>query len=257
MSAPCAAWVSTTEMAARSEQLEAWLLHSRPFRETSLLLDFLTLEQGRVSAIARGARSSKGRQRLLLQPFVALRISIAGRHELRTLQAAEVLAPAPMLQGERLFAGLYLNELLVKLLQGHEPEQRVFHAYAETLASLGAGAEVEPLLRHFELCLLDSLGYGLQFDQDAASGAELEPEGWYYLQADSGFVRQLQAPADEAEARRAGLFPGSALLDIAAGQFSAADTRRHAKRLLRQVLQQHLDGKEIVSRRLFAQGSKS
>lgn len=243
-------------MAGRGEQLDAWLLHSRPFRETSLLLDLLTLEHGRLSAVARGARSSKGRQRVLLQPFVALRITVSGNNELRTLHAAEVAAPAPRLQGERLIAGLYLNELLVKLLQGHEPEPRVFHAYAQTLASLGAGGEVEPLLRNFELCLLESLGYGLQFEQDADSGEVLEPDAWYYLQAGSGFVRQLQAPADEAAARQAGLYPGVVLLDMAAGDFSAAGTRRHAKRLLRQVLQQHLDGKEIVSRRLFSQMQK-
>src|SRR5690606_13432265 len=121
-SAPCAASGSTTDMAGRNESLQAWLLHSRPFRETSLLLEFLTLEHGRVTAIALGARSIKGRLRLLLQPFVLLRISVTGKHELRNLQASEASAPGLLLQGERLFAGLYLNELLVRLLQGHEAE---------------------------------------------------------------------------------------------------------------------------------------
>lgn len=253
MSGHCAAWASTTDMGGRGDTLDAWLLHSRPFRETSLLLDFLTLEQGRVSAVARGARSAKGRLRLLLQPFLPLRIVLSGKHELRSLHASEAAGPGYSLQGERLFAGLYLNELLVKLLHGHEPEPRVYHAYAQTLASLGGEAAVEPLLRHFELCLLDCLGYGLQFEQDAESGEPVRPDAWYYLRADSGFVRQLQEPQDEQAARQAGLFPGSALQQIAVGDFSAASTRRHAKRLLRQVLQQHLDGKEIVSRQLFAQ----
>lgn len=238
-------------MAGRNESLQAWLLHSRPFRETSLLLEFLTLEHGRVTAIARGARSSKGRLRLLLQPFVPLRISVSGKHELRNLQASEASAPGLLLQGERLFAGLYLNELLVRLLQGHEAEPQVFDVYARTLANLPVAAEVEPLLRRFELSLLDSLGYGLQFEQDAESGEPLLPEAWYYLQTDSGFVRQLQPPVNDAAAWQAALFPGTALLAMAADDFSHGDTRKHAKRLLRQVLQQHLDGKEIISRQLF------
>jgi DNA repair protein RecO (recombination protein O) len=238
-------------MAGRSTTVSAWLLHSRPFRDTSLLLDFLTLEQGRVSAIARGARTQKGKGRSTLQPFTPLRLTLAGNHELRTLQSAEAAAPALLLQGERLFAGFYLNELLVKLLHGHEPEPLVFEAYAQALARLAAADAVEPLLRQFELRLLDALGYGLQFDHDAESGEQLEADGWYYLQADSGFVKQLQAPANETEALRSGLYPGSELLKIATADFATDTTRRQAKRLLRQVLQQHLGGKEITSRQLF------
>jgi DNA repair protein RecO (recombination protein O) len=255
-SAPCAAWATTTDMSGPGVVLEAWLLHSRPFRDTSLLLDFLTLEQGRVSAIARGARTQKGRGRSTLQPFAPLRISLAGKHELRTLQSSEASAPSLSLQGERLFAGFYLNELLVRLLHGHEPEPTVFHAYTRTLGQLSVAGEVEPLLRQFELRLLDALGYGLQFEHDAESGEELQPEAWYYLQADSGFVRQLQTPASDVDAVRAGLFPGWALIRIADADFTGADTRRHAKRLLRQVLHQHLGGKELVSRQLFARAAQ-
>lgn len=250
-SEPCAVWGTTTSMVGRSVTLSGWLLHSRPFRDTSLLLDFMTLEQGRVSAIARGARTQKGRGRSTLQPFTALRITLGGNHELRNLQSAEAAAPALMLKGERLFAGFYMNELLVKLLRGHEAEPAVCHAYAEAIAGLAGVDEIEPLLRSFELRLLDALGYGLQFDHDAESGEALEDTGWYYLQAESGFVRQLQAPASEAEALRAGLYPGSALRLIASANFAAESTRRQAKRLLRQVLQQHLGGKEITSRKLF------
>jgi len=238
-------------MAGRSTTLSAWLLHSRPFRDTSLLLDFLTLEQGRVSAIARGVRTQKGKGRSPVQPFVPLRITLAGNHELRSLQSSEAAAPAPLLQGERLFAGFYLNELLVKLLHGHEPEPQIYQAYGHALARLGAADEVETLLRNFELRLLDALGYGLQFDHDAESGEQLDGAGWYYLQPDSGFVRQLQAPANHTEALQAGLFPGHELLKIAEADFAAESTRRHAKRLLRQVLHQHLGGKEISSRQLF------
>lgn len=245
-------------MAGRSETLTAWLLHSRPFRDTSLLLDFLTLEQGRVSAIARGARTQKGRGRSTLQPFMPLHITLAGKHELRTLHSVEAAAPGLQLQGERLFAGFYLNELLVKLLHGHETESELFRIYASTLAALATESDVEPQLRCFELRLLHSLGYGLQFDHDADSGEALQTDAWYYLQVDGGFVRHLQVPADDADAQRAGVFNGAALLHMADLDFSHEQTRRQAKRLLRQVLQQHLGGKEITSRQLFIrQGSRS
>lgn len=239
-------------MAERSDQLTAWLLHSRPFRDTSLLLDFLTLEQGRVSVVARGARTRKGQGRSMLHPFVPLRIAVSGRHELRTLGAVEGLAPGLLLQGERLFAGFYLNELLVKLLHGHEAEPTLFHVYATALAALAQGHDVEPELRKFELHLLDSLGYGMQLDHDVESGEPVQADAWYYLQAGSGFVRRLQAPADDLDAVREGLYPGKCLLQIAALDFAGDDTRRTAKRLLRQSLQQHLGNREIASRRLFA-----
>jgi DNA repair protein RecO (recombination protein O) len=239
-------------MAGRSVSVSAWLLHSRPFRDTSLLLDFLTLEQGRVSAISRGARTQKGRGRSTLQPFVPLRLTLAGSHELRTLQASEASGPGTLLQGERLFAGFYLNELLMRLLHGHEPEPGVYQAYSDAIARLAGTDEVEPLLRKFELRLLEALGYGLQFDHDAESGESLVADGWYYLQEDGGFVRQLQAPKSEVDALRAGLYPGLELSRIAVADFSADSTRRQAKRLLRQVLHQHLGGKEITSRQLFA-----
>jgi DNA repair protein RecO (recombination protein O) len=239
-------------MAGRGETVDAWLLHSRPFRDTSLLVDFLTREHGRISAVARGARTQKGRGRSTLQPFVPLRVTLAGKHELRTLQSAEAAAAGVILHAERLIAGFYLNELLVKLLHGHEPEPRVFEAYSSSLASLAMAADVEPLLREFELCLLDSLGYGLQFDHDAETGEPLQEQGWYYLQSDSGFVRQLEAPVGELAAAQSGLFPGWALLQIGSGDFAAESTRKYAKRLLRQALQQHLGDKVITSRQLFA-----
>lgn len=234
------------------ENQPAWLLHSRPFRDTSLLLDFLTPDHGRVSAIARGARGPKSRTRALLQPFQPLSISVAGRSELLNLRLVEPRGPARPLLGERLFSALYINELMVRLLPGHESEADLFETYGQILLDLAGPAELEPLLRSFELQLLDTLGYGLQFAHEADNSEAIAGEGWYYLREDSGFVRQLQVQDPQHQSSAVQLYPGAELLLIAAQNFSAASTRKYAKRLLRQVLQQHLSERPLASRELFS-----
>lgn len=235
------------------EQQPAWLLHSRPFRDTSLLLDFITPGHGRLSAIARGARGAKSRTRALLQPFRPLFLSASGRSELLSLRTIEPRGPALPLQGERLFSGLYLNELLVRLLQGHESDRALFELYDTTLLALASDMALEALLRQFELRLLDLLGYGLQFMHEADSAVALEPEAWYYLRADSGFVRQ-QALGDTAALQMC--YPGHELLRIAETDFSRDSTRHYAKRLLRQALQLHLAERPLASRQLFRQSKR-
>jgi len=232
------------------ESQPAWLLHSRPFRDTSLLLDFLTLEHGRVSAIARGARGARSKTRALLQPFQPLSVSLAGTSELLNLRQVESQGMALSFVGERLFSALYVNELLVRLLVGHEGEASLFSLYGQTLQDLGGDRALEPLLRSFELRLLDLLGYGLQFSHEAQSQSPILAEAWYYLGEDSSFVRQLQIREAEPAAAQA-LFPGQELLRIADGDYRAESTRKAAKRLLRQALQQHMTERPLTSRQLF------
>lgn len=239
----------TTSSAGRAFQ-PAWLLHSRPFRDTSLLLDFLTRDSGRISALARGARKAgKGGKSGLLQPFTPLQVALAGRHDLKTLSAVDALGPALVLRGERLFSGLYLNELLVRLLQGHDADAELYAAYEDSLQALWQGAEeVEPVLRRFELRLLEALGYGVDFTQDAESGEALRADGWYYFHPESGFT----AVADPGAAPGLHYCEGALLLRIAAQDFSDAAVRRLAKRLLRSMLRQLLGERPLQSRLLFS-----
>lgn len=228
-----------------------WLLHARPYRDTSLLLDLFTEEEGRVGAIARGVRAAgSGKavsKRSLLQPFVPLQVSLSGRGELRTLGQTEALGAGIPLSGERLLSALYVNELLVRLLPAHEKEAEVFDDYSHLLLALAGNAALEPLLRNFELQLLDVLGYGLQLTHDVVSGEPILACTWYQLQQDGGFMRQ---PSNVSDTR--GLYDGSDLIALALRDFSQVNTRRTAKRLLRHVLQQHLGGRELASRALFA-----
>jgi DNA repair protein RecO (recombination protein O) len=230
------------------EKQSAWLLHSRPFRDTSLLLDFLTPEFGRVSAIARGARGPRSKQKALLQPFQPLTISLYGRTELLNLREVEAAGPGVVLSGERLFSALYVNELMTRLLRGHEGEATLFSLYSAVLAGLGADVELEPLLRDFELRVLDALGFGLQFSHEAETGELLAADAWYYLHQDTGFVRQQQKLAHAAQQD---LYPGHELHKIAVRDFGASSTRACAKRLLRQVLQHHISERPLTSRELF------
>ena len=210
-----------------AEKLQAWLLHSRPFRENSMLLDFLTLERGRFRAIARGTRSPKSGKKAILQPFMPLQISVVGKSELQTLKDVEATNPGMQLAGEALLCALYINELIVKLLAGHDAEPELFVFYTATLRDLAAGKELELVLRRFELALLDCLGYAVNFYFEAETGIAIAVDGQYYLQPDTGFIR-LQGELQSGSSTHV-LFPGAVLLAIAEDDFNAAATRRFAK----------------------------
>lgn len=239
-------------MPQQIEMQTGWLLHSRPYRDTSLLLDFFTEESGRVSAIARGIRNPKAKHKALLQPFIPLHLSLTGRGELQNLRQVEARSAALFLRGESLFSAMYVNELIVRLVAGHEKDRALFSAYSSVLKELSAGADIEPLLRSFELRLLENLGYGLQLSHEADSDEPILAEGWYYLQADGGFVRQLQVKGPvNADSATDNLYSGAELQNIGRADFSDRNTRRVAKHLLRLVLQQHLSERPLGSRDLF------
>jgi DNA repair protein RecO (recombination protein O) len=229
-----------------------WLLHARAYRDSSLLLELFSQQEGRVGAIARGVRSGSkagpSRKRSFLQPFIPLQLALSGRGELRTVGQLEALGSGIALQGERLMSALYVNELLVRLLPVHEKEAALFEEYGTLLRSLAGPQPLEPLLRNFELTLLDALGYGLQFDHDAQSGVPLRDDCWYHLHADGGFGAQLSTPDQHDQET---FYRGAELLMIARRDFSQENARKTAKRLLRIVLQRHLGQRELVSRTLF------
>ena len=222
----------------------AYVLHSRPYRDSSALVDLLTLGRGLQRVVWRGARGQ--RRKMAPQLFVPLLVGMTGRTELKTLTQAEVAGPFNMLQGQSLFSGLYLNELLVRLLATGDPQPLVFAAYQHALEQLARGAPVEPLLRRFEWQLLDNLGYGFSLMEDA-SGRPLDPGQAYVWHATDG----LQPLPDDALVSNSGL-SGAALLAIAADDWSAATTLRTAKQLMRQALAVQLGDRPLISRSLFA-----
>ncbi|MEE1921126.1 DNA repair protein RecO [Pseudomonas sp. 148P] len=220
------------------EALPAYVLHNRAYRETSALVDFLT-PQGRVRAVMRRARGKGGS---LARPFVPLEVELRGRGELKNVGRLDSVGVAAWLVGDALFSGLYLNELLTRLLPAEDPHPALFEHYAATLQALAAGRPLEPLLRSFEWRLLDELGYAFALDQDI-NGDALVPDGWYRLQVDAGLERvYLLQP---------GLFSGVELAAMAEADWEAPGALSAAKRLMRQALAVHLGGRPLVSRELF------
>jgi len=216
----------------------AYVLHSRAYRESSALVDFIT-PQGRLRAVLRSARGKAG---TLARPFVPLEVEFRGRGELKNVGRMESAGVSTWLNGEALFSGLYLNELLIRLLPAEDPHPALFDHYAATLLALAEGRPLEPLLRAFEWRLLDDLGYGFSLDQDI-HGEPLAADGLYRLQVDAGLERvYLLQP---------GLFQGTELLAMAQADWTAAGALAAAKRLMRQALAVHLGGKPLVSRELF------
>ena len=225
----------------------AFVLHSRPYRDSSALLEVLTSEFGRISLVAKGARRSvRGRSNgAILQPFIPLLLSFSGRAELKTVTGSEVAGDVVSLKGERLFSGIYLNELLIRLLHRNDTHPNLFIAYADAIATLGGERSMDDTLRQFEFILLEELGYGFDLRVDGHSGAGVCETSWYYYHQEFGLVEQGATSNPGSP-----VFLGADLLAIAEGGHNP-ETRQAAKRLLRHVLAGHLGDKPLKSRELF------
>lgn len=223
----------------------AFVLHARPFRDTSLLVDFLTRDYGRLGAVARGARSQQSRYRGHLRPFVPILVTWSGRSELVTLNEVEAAGASMLLEGRPLLAGMYLNELLVRLLHQHDPQPEIFVAYQTALNALHQGGEIEVLLRRFEKRLLVALGFGFSWTQAIDTLRPIVSTQWYAFQPDLGFCEQLQRFENQPA------FSGAHLMAIAAEAFESAEVLRTAKQIMRMAMQVRLGHRMIKSRELF------
>ncbi|MDJ0738998.1 MAG: DNA repair protein RecO [Gammaproteobacteria bacterium] len=225
----------------------AYTLHTRRYGNSSQLLELFLRDQGRAACIARGAlRNRRGGS--AVQPFQRLAVEIAGRGEVGTLTRAEVVAAPLRLRGSRMYCGLYVNELVMRLTARHDAHPLLFDAYADTIAELGGEAPVEPLLRRFEVRLLQETGFGLALDTDL-DGHRLDDACHYTYQAGSG--------AQRATAHDRAAVSGRTLRALRTGELHDADVLREARTLMRQVLDHHLDGRPLRSRDLFQSNSRN
>jgi DNA repair protein RecO (recombination protein O) len=221
---------------------EAYLLHRRNFRETSLLLEFFTRSQGRVALLGKGTRRNKSSASAVLWPFVPLRISWAGRGELPFLVSAERSPSAAVTDPGALACGLYLNELLIRMLAARDPHPEIFEAYRETLHGLADPHEREAVLRVFEVRFLAEIGYALPLDHDAESGFPVDPAKYYVYRVEYGPIQVDRGP---------GAVSGATLLALKNQEFNGRDQLSEAKALMRLVIAHHLGGKPLKSRELF------
>lgn len=225
----------------------AYVLHSIPFRETSLIVEVFTRDFGRMALLARGARRPRAAIRGLLMGFQPLEIGWAGKGEVLTLMKAEWQGGQPLLAGDALFCGYYLNELLMHLLPREDAHPVLFRKYAEMLQSLAEvsnGKIREADLRRFEKALLQELGYGLMLEHDA-SGQAVTADAIYTYRMEYGPL-QLSHADESAQA-----ISGKTLLDLAAEDFDDPRTRIEAKSLMRTLMNYYLAGKELETRKIF------
>lgn len=230
-------------MTSRAQMEPAYVLHSRAFRETSLIVESFTREHGRIAVVARGARSAKSRWRNVLQPFRPLLLSWHQRSDLGTLTGADQIASPPPLQGQALYCGLYLNELLMRLLHRNDPHAELFERYREILMDLTSNAPPQPLLRLFEKHLLESIGYAMLLDREHQHDVAIEAHRWYVYEPERGPA--LAAGPGE------GRISGAALQALHSEQLETAYLPE-LRMLMRAVISYHLGGKPLASQSLFS-----
>lgn len=232
-----------TSSQARTRE-PAYLLHSTPYRETSLVVDLFTREHGRVAAVAKGAKRPHSSLRGVLLQFQPLVVTYVGRNELRTLTGAEWVGGSTTPRGDALLCAFYLNELLVRLLAREDPHPALWDGYAGALERLADGAPTDETLRRFEWLLLRETGYAPDLEQDAGN-APIDGRRHYRWHPSSGFV------AAEPGADTAGVVSGETLMSLAGGRFDTAAVRAQAKYLTRAILAHHLDGAVLNTRQIL------
>ena len=221
----------------------AFILHRRPYSNTSLLLECFTASYGRFPVIAKGINNKRSGLNGLLQPFSSLLIDWCGKGEVKTLVTCEPGDSVIRLSKKALYCGFYLNELMMRLLERLDPHARLFESYSESLHKLADGIDVEQVLRRYELILLAELGYGVNLSLEAETGDPVDPEKCYRYVVEHGPVL-MGSESDFS-------ISGSTLLALERGDQLNTKERKEARALMRRVLTHYLGDKPIKSRELF------
>jgi DNA repair protein RecO (recombination protein O) len=226
-------------MKKRADHEPGYVLHTYPYKETSLIVELFTRRFGRVALLARGARRPRSAMRGVLLSFHPLRLSFSASAELGNLIAAEWAGALQPLAGQGLMCGFYLNELLLRLLPRGDPHEALFDVYALALSRLGD--DPSAVLRGFERRLLAELGYAPLLDHDAAS-RPIDPDGLYVYEPERGPM--------PVNGTRSGVLVvrGRTLLDLAADDYSDPATREEARQLMRALIGERLHGQVLHTR---------
>jgi len=226
------------------QQQQAYVLHTRPYRESSLLLELFTNDYGRVSLVANGVR---GKKKTPPRQFVPCVVSWLGRGPLFTLTDCELATTLP-LEGDALACGFYINELLLRMTEPLDVHNYLFSTYATTIAeladsaSLGAANSLSASMRKFEYALLQECGYAPDFTSCADTGEPIDPDQHYELRSEKGFV--VVEPSETSTS-------GAELTEIYLGNFQRGSVRVAARRIFQLALRPHLGDRPLASRELL------
>ena len=222
----------------------AFVLHGRNFRDTSRLLDVFTEDYGRVSLIAKGARSARSKLQGVLEPFKPLLVSWSGKGEVQTLTGAESVKNSIDLSGKQIMSAYYINELLQRLMTQHDPHPELFTLYKNTLVSFKQNNE-EQVLRRFEKNLLSDIGYALNLNVDVTTGDVIDRNQMYYYDIESGPIN-----INNIDVLDRFTISGQTLLDMSDENYTNIQSKKEAKQLMRIILSHHLGDKPLKTRSL-------
>lgn len=221
----------------------AFVLHRREYSESSLLVEFFTEYNGRITLLAKGARRPRSPLKAVLQPFTPLLLRWSGKGDLKTLTKAEPAALTLPMETLSLYSGFYINEVLARVLENQTAYPELFQHYLRCITELATQKQIEPILRTFEFHTLKALGYGVDFTHCAATGLPVDPKMTYQFQENQGFIASLLQNNQS--------FLGSDLLAFAQLDFSEKSTQQAAKRFTRIALKPYLGSQPLKSRELF------
>ena len=231
---------------SRIDSQSVYVLHTYPFKETSLVVELFSKDFGRVAAVAKGARRPRSAMRGMLQSFQTLSATWSGKNELRNLHSLDWSAGLLLLRGEALMCGFYLNELLLRLLPREDGHEALFDYYTQTLHTLMTAKDLANTLRKFELTMLQEMGYGVPLIHDENNTA-IDPECSYRYEADYGATVSTPNNASKVGVQ----LSGKTLLDMAQGDYSQVQTQQQSKQLMRYLLAHYLGDKPLHTRQLL------
>ena len=220
-----------------------YVLHTYPFKETSLVVELFSQQFGRIAAVAKGARRPHSAMRGMLQSFQMLSGAWSGKNELKTLHSLDWNAGLSLLKGEALMCGFYMNELLLRLLPREDAHENLFEYYANALQTLSNGADLATTLRRFELKLLQEMGYAVPLLQDE-NDAEILADKTYRYEAEYGACA-LSATKNGVQ------LSGKTMLDMARDDYADSATQNQSKQLMRYLLAHYLGDKPLHTRQLL------
>jgi DNA repair protein RecO (recombination protein O) len=228
----------------------AFVLHTRAFKETSLLVDLFTKNLGRINVVANGARKPKSPLRSVLTPTSLFAVSFSGKTELKNLNACELLNHYSLSMPVSFNSIIYVNELLIKATEKEDPHEEIFNQYqllCEGLSGKKERIEIEVLLRSFELVLLQELGYGIDLSFESISGNKIKPKDKYMFDPSLGFTK-VQTDSIKSN----GIFLGEDILNFSSGDLTKEGSRLASKKIMRLALDRHLGNKSLNIRKYLS-----
>ena len=226
----------------------AFVLHTRAFQETSIIVDFFTQSYGRLNAIAKGAKRPKSPLRSVLTPTSKLSITLSGKNDLKTLSNVEIIDHYQLDNSISFNSIVYINELITKATEKEDPHKEIFNQYENLIINLSNNSnnsELERVLRDFELNLLQEMGYGIDLTRDAETNRKIERGVSYKFNPDRGFSSEEKIPSEK-------LFSGEDIINFSSGNFEKKATRDCAKTIMRKALDFHLGNKTLNIRKYLS-----